>query len=140
METKTNTDSGNFWRRVDYIINQKGLKFTEVCRTHNIAYKTLMSNRNRGEYPGLENACKLAQALGVSTEFLYYGEVYAAENESHYGLSDGLYRLLDEEHDLKCLIWRIVQCSAIQLRTIKTLLSSWGIGMYDATGNSKASV
>lgn len=54
--------------------------------------------------------------------------------------SDPLFDLLDDQPDLKALVWRLAQCSTIQLRAIKTMLVSWGIGEYDALGNSKAVV
>lgn len=138
MKTKTEASPEEFWNRVDFIVRQRRLKFTEICRDQEVAYKTLMSNRSRQEYPGLENSCKLASSLDVTTDFLVYGKQDVKEKAPDYGASDKLYALLEEECDLKALIWRVVQCSAIQLRTIKTLLSSWGIGIYDASGNSKA--
>lgn len=99
-----------------------------------------MSNKIRKEFPSLENTFKLARALGVSADFLYYGDSTVAELTPKYSKEDPLYKMLDDENDLKALVWRIVQCSAIQIRTIKTMLASWGIGEYDSMGNSKAVV
>ncbi len=138
MKTKTSGSPEHLWERVDEIAKSKALKFTEICKESGIVYGTLMSNRIKREYPSLENTCKLAFSLGVTTDYLYYGETNINKKTPDYNVSDKLYALLDEEDDLKSLIWRIIQCSAIQLRTIKTLLSSWGIGVYDAAGNSKA--
>lgn len=138
MKTKTSGSPEHLWERVDTIAKSKLLKFTEICKETGIVYGTIMSNRIKKEYPSLENTCKLAASLGVTVDYLFYGEPEETEKAPLYGASDRLYALLDEEYDLKALIWRIIQCSSIQLRTIKTLLSSWGIGLYDAAGNSKA--
>jgi len=83
---------------------------------------------------------KLAKAFSVPVEFFLSDgtDQIVAENPIDYGFKDPLYKLLDEENDLKALVWRIAQCSAIQLRAIKTMLASWGIGEYDALGNTKA--
>lgn len=138
METKANDFSRAFWERVDSVVKLKSLKFTDICKEADIVYGTLMSNKIRKEYPSLENTYKLATSIGVSVDFLFNGDMVAAEAAPSYDTRDPLYKILDEENDLKTLVWRIAQCSAIQLRTIKTLLTSWGIGEYDAMGNSKA--
>jgi len=140
METKADDFSREFWERVDLVVKSKSLKFTDICREANIIYGTLMSNKIRKEYPSLENTYKLANYIGVTIDFLFNGDLIATEVEPSYSTKDPLYKILDEENDLKTLVWRIAQCSAIQLRAIKTMLASWGIGEYDAMGNSKAVV
>jgi len=140
METKANHFSKAFWERVEEVSKAKSLKFTEICKETGIVYGTIMSNKIRKEFPSLENTFKLARALGVSADFLYYGDSTVAELTPKYSKEDPLYKMLDDENDLKALVWRIVQCSAIQIRTIKTMLASWGIGEYDSMGNSKAVV
>lgn len=138
METKANDFSRAFWERVELAVKEKSLKFTEICKEADIIYGTLMSNKIRREYPSLENTYKLAKVIGEPVDYLYYGSMMIAEEPLSYNAGNPLYKILDEETDLKLLVWRLVQCSAIQLRTIKTLLASWGIGEYDELGNSKA--
>lgn len=72
----------------------------------------------------------------MSMEVLIAGKqenLYVAEDTPSYG-TDPLYQLLSGDADLKGLVWRIVQCSAAQLRAIKTMLQTWDIGPYDSMG------
>lgn len=141
METKTN-NAREFWIKVDHLLSNSTIPLSRICKDQGIKYDTLLSSKMRVAYPSLLNTYKLAKALGVQVEFFLSEKepLTVAAEVASYNTQDPLYKMLDEENDLKALIWRIVQCSAIQIRTIKTMLASWGIGEYDSMGNSKAVV
>jgi len=141
MKTKPNC-AKDFWNRADRLLAATTIPLTKICKEQGINYDTLISSKIRVAFPSLVNTYKLAKALGVPIEYFFSDdiEMIAAEETPEYSTREPLYKFLDEEHDLKTLVWRIAQCSAIQLRAIKTMLTSWGIGEYDAMGNSKAVV
>lgn len=132
MKTKADVTPERFWERVNFIAKRKSIKFKSLCDEWGITYKTIMSNRTRQELPSMENAWKIALALEVSLDSLLFGE------SSSHEQPDKLLKILSDNNDLKALVWRIAQCSTIQIRAIKTMLATWGIGEYDALGNSKA--
>lgn len=132
MKTKADVTPERFWERVNVIAKRKSIKFKSLCDEWGITYKTIMSNRTRQELPSMENACKIASALEVSLDLLLFGEIPSPEQQP-----DKLLQILSSDNDLKALVWRITQCSAIQIRAIKTMLATWGIGEYDAMGNGK---
>jgi hypothetical protein len=91
-----------------------------------------------GGFPNVLTTYKLSKGLGITIEELIsgYNSEYlsVAEREPTYE-SDSLSGVLSSNQTLKELVWRIVQCNALQLRTIGTMLTSWGIGFYDTNGN-----
>lgn len=129
MKTKVDIAPERFWDRVNVVAKQNAMKFKSICQDWDISYKTIMSNRTRVELPSLENAGKIAAALNVSLDYLLHGSFASTPEET-----DPLYKLLSADSDLKGLVWRIVQCSAAQLRAIKTMLQTWDIGPYDSMG------
>lgn len=139
MKTKPNSAKA-FWEKADQLLAATPTPLTKICKDQEINYDTLISSKIRVAYPSLVNTYRLAKALEVPVEYFLSDDtgMIVAESYPEYSTKDPLYKILEEEHDLKTLVWRIAQCSAIQLRTIKTMLASWGIGEYDAMGNSKA--
>jgi hypothetical protein len=90
-----------------------------------------------GGFPNVLTTYKLSKGLGITIEELLsgYNEYPSvAEAEPSY-IADSLFGILSSNQTLKELVWRIVQCNALQLRTIGTMLTSWGIGFYDTNGN-----
>ena len=147
------TKAEMFWEKVDLLIRQRKTTLKEFCRRHDIVYGTVMSNKSRMILPSIDIAANFARGLNVSIDDLVSEDIIFNKEERELDRvlddlkqkeekrnTDPLYDLLDESSDLKALVWRIVQCSAIQIRTIKTMLASWGIGEYDSMGNSKAVV
>ena len=133
---KTKSESKYFWTRIEEGLHEKGITLAELCRQQEINYDSIISSKMRGTYPGTITTFKIAQALGMSMEVLIAGNqenLYVAEDTPSYG-TDPLYQLLSGDADLKGLVWRIVQCSAAQLRAIKTMLQTWDIGPYDSMG------
>jgi|GEM_PF-4705632 len=133
---KTKSESKYFWTRIEEGLHEKGITLAELCRQQEINYDSIISSKMRGTYPGTITTFKIAQALGMSMEVLIAGKqenLYVAEDTPSYG-TDPLYQLLSGDADLKGLVWRIVQCSAAQLRAIKTMLQTWDIGPYDSMG------
>lgn len=133
---KTKSESKYFWTRIEEGLHEKGITLAELCRQQEINYDSIISSKMRGTYPGTITTFKIAQALGMSMEVLIAGNqenLYVAEDTPSYG-TDPLYQLLSGDSDLKGLVWRIVQCSAAQLRAIKTMLQTWDIGPYDSMG------
>jgi len=139
MKTKPNC-AKDFWNKADRLLANTTTPLTKICKEQGINYDTLISSKIRVAYPSLVNTYKLAKALKVPVEYFFTEdiEMVAAEDTPDQSVKDPLYKILDEENDLKSLVWRIAQCSSIQLRAIKTMLTSWGIGEYDTMGNSKA--
>jgi hypothetical protein len=141
MKAKAN-DIREFWERLEDILYKRKINLTDICRDRGLNYDTIISNKMRETYPTLYNTSNIAKALNTNVEFLLYGNEYELcvnESPPHYG-SDNLTKILNEEPDIKALVWRILQCSAIQLRAIKTMLSSWGIEVYDESGKTKVLV
>lgn len=139
-----------FWNKVDHLIYNEKTSLKEFCKRNGIVYGTIMSNKSRRILPSIDVAANFAKGLHVSVDDLiaddeafampvtdFDRELDDLRQKQKKRENDPLYDLLDEQTDLKALVWRIAQCSAIQLRTIKSLLASWGIGEYDAVGNSK---
>ena len=133
---KTKSEALGFWERIDERLAMRGMTLAEVCRQQGINYDSIISSKMRGAYPGTLTTHKIAKALRTSIESLLENaadNLYAAEEPPAYG-ADPLYELLSADPTLKATVWRIVQCNAMQLRTIGTMLTSWGVPMYDEQG------
>ena len=133
---KTKSESKYFWTRIEEGLHEKGITLAELCRQQEINYDSIISSKMRGTYPGTITTFKIAQALGMSMEVLIAWKAREPLCRRRYSLlwHRSLYQLLSGDADLKGLVWRIVQCSAAQLRAIKTMLQTWDIGPYDSMG------
>lgn len=134
-----------FWDKIDSLVHERGTSLKEFCRVHGITYGTVMSNKSRMIMPNIEIATRFASGLGVLLDRLLASDIILDEYEfdriqsqirdkEERIINDPLYDLLDDELDLKALVWRVVRCDAIQRRTIKQMLTSWGIEVFDSTG------
>ncbi|NCB27391.1 MAG: hypothetical protein EOM62_18350 [Bacteroidia bacterium] len=135
---KTKSESKYFWTRIEEGLHEKGITLAELCRQQGVNYDSIISSKMRLAIPAAVTVLKIAQALHVSMESLLTDEsvnsnLFVAESQPAYR-EDPLYELLSENPSLKAMAWRIVECNAIQLRTIGTLLNSWGIRIYNERG------
>lgn len=134
---KTKKEAVGFWNRVDRAVSRKSATLKDICTEQNINYESIISSKMRSGFPNVLTTYKLAKGLGVTIEQLIGGNdehCSVAETEPSYR-ADTLYEILSSNQTLKELVWRIVQCNALQLRTLGTMLTSWGIGVYDTNGN-----
>lgn len=63
-----------FWKRTNKLIKDKNSKQENVAQECGIPYQTLRSWVTRQTFPDALQAYKIAQALGVSVEYLVTGE------------------------------------------------------------------
>ena len=79
-----------FWRRIDDILYQRDENLKTLCEKTEISYNTLGTQRARCSIPKPEQLLSMAQALGVSMEYLLTGhgkppiceEAQAVQNDS----------------------------------------------------------
>jgi len=134
---KTKKEAVGFWHRVELAVLRRSATLKDVCTEQNINYESLISSKMRGGFPNVLTTYKLSNGLGITIEELISGNSNhspVVECEPVYS-PDSLFGILSSNQTLKELVWRIVQCNALQLRTIGTMLTSWGIGFYDTNGN-----
>lgn len=59
-----------FWARIDFIINMKGVTLYEVAEALGITRNTLYASRSRGSLPSIKTMVAMADYLCVSMDYL----------------------------------------------------------------------
>lgn len=58
------------WKTVEKILKQKGITIYKLAKLTGISDNTLRNYRSKNSDPSFTNACKIADALGVSLDDL----------------------------------------------------------------------
>jgi transcriptional regulator with XRE-family HTH domain len=87
------TDVESFWVRVNYLIKSKKTKQEILVSSCGISIQTLRGWITKKRYPGTPESYRIAQALGVSVEYLVTGEAPGKPDTS--GLISHAEALLD---------------------------------------------
>lgn len=62
-----------FWKRFDIIIREKKLSQNSIARKAGISSQSISVARKNGSMPTFDRGMRIAEALGVSPEYLYSG-------------------------------------------------------------------
>lgn len=94
-------DNKNFWKRVDDLVVTSGMNYKVLSEKSGIPYITIMNQKNQySRLPKLEDALSLAQALGVSVEYLLTGKEPAPRYARIQDIIDWLMAKSDAELDV----------------------------------------
>ena len=64
----------NFWENVDYIREFRDMTRKELAYKADFSINSISTGITRGSYPAVDVACRIANVLGVSVEFLTTGD------------------------------------------------------------------
>ena len=117
-------DGFDLWANVDSILDAQGLTNIQLAQRIGIGYRTITTQRNRHTIPNALQFATMAQALGVSMEYLLTGKDSRPLSEEA--------RLVEGDDELKALV-RAVRRDRRLLSAVSAVVLS-----YEDTEGKKA--
>ena len=112
-----------FWERVAVELKRKGWRQAELVRQSSVDQGAISSGQRRKSMPLADNALRIAEALGVTLQYLLYGK---REEHIDPNLEDAFDTVRKSERGSN-IVKSIPNLSDTQLTAIETMLQSWGI-------------
>ena len=117
-----NEKSTGFWNRVDQILKDKNMKKAELMRQSGVDQRTISKGILLGTMPLLDNALKIAAALGVTVQYLLYG---TEDKEVDVDLEEA-YIAINKSRRQSEIAKILPSLNSEQLSAIESMIHSWG--------------
>lgn len=115
--------AGEFWKRVELVLQEKRMKQADLSRLSGIANGTLSSSRRDGNMPLANNAQKIADALGVSLKYLLFG---IQDEEPDPEIEEAFASIKKSRRQIK-IAKALPSLNNDQISAIECMIQSWGI-------------
>ena len=117
-----NEKSAGFWNRVDQLLKDKNMRKADLMRLSGVDQRTISKGILLDTMPLLDNALKVAAALGVSVQYLLYG---VEEKEVDADLEEAYTAIYKSRRQTE--ISKILpSLNSEQLSALESMIQSWG--------------
>lgn len=76
-------EQGKLWDNFDLAVVNAGMDIKSVANKAGVSYNSIITWKHRGSMPRVDEAKKLAEAVGLSMDELFYGESQSVVNEGY---------------------------------------------------------
>lgn len=97
-------ESKEIWDCVDRAVFNKGTTLSNIAKKTGISYRTIVNWRAKEVVPRVNEAKDMANAMDMSIEALFFGEMYSKES----ALKESAFRILERIQDDDPLLFHMI--------------------------------